>query len=147
MRRRAFGNLVFALLFVLMLAGEVLTVATVIRLDMLPPLYLGAMIGFFAILSFALFDLEFSLSSFSDGNTGFLVITSTTGLLPHTHTGKLLGQVQPRARCAKVFFTILSSREWNVITERTPPGFMTEMKSQIASSSILNSPFTSILTA
>ena len=59
MKRSAFGNFVFILLFVLMLAGEALTVATVIRLDMLPPLYLGAMIGFFAILTLLIAFLLF----------------------------------------------------------------------------------------
>lgn len=60
MKRSAFGNFVFALLFVLMLAGEALTVATVIRLDMLPTLYLGAMIGLFVILSLLIAFLLFA---------------------------------------------------------------------------------------
>lgn len=51
MKRSVFGNIVFALLFLLMLAGEALTVATVLRLDMLPQLYLGAMIAALALFS------------------------------------------------------------------------------------------------
>ena len=59
MKRSVFGNVVFALLIVLMLAGEALTVATVVRLDMLPPLYMGAMIAVLAIFSLVIALLLF----------------------------------------------------------------------------------------
>ena len=59
MKRSVFGNIVFAFLFVLMLIGVALTVAAVIRLDMLPPLYLGALIGVFAIFSLLIAFLMF----------------------------------------------------------------------------------------
>lgn len=51
MKKNAFLNIVLTLLFLVMLAGEALTVATVIRLDMLPTLYLAAVIGLLAIFS------------------------------------------------------------------------------------------------
>ena len=59
MKRSIFGNIVFALLFVLMLAGEALTIATVLRLNMLPPLYLGALIALLAIFSLLIAFLLF----------------------------------------------------------------------------------------
>ena len=59
MKRSVFGNIVFAVLAVLMLFGEALTVATVVRLDMLPPLYLGALIGVLALFSLLIIFLLF----------------------------------------------------------------------------------------
>jgi hypothetical protein len=50
-------------------------------------------------------------SSCSEGKTGLRLITSTSGFLPHTHTGKSRGQVQPDAKDAKVCLTNLSSSE------------------------------------
>ena len=59
MRKSVFGNIVFTLLFVLMLAGEVLTVAAVFRLDMLPPLYVGALVAVLVIFSLVIAILLF----------------------------------------------------------------------------------------
>ena len=46
----------------------------------------------------------------------------SSGSLPHTHTGKSGGQVQPFARSWRNRLTIRSSSEWNEITARRPPG-------------------------
>ena len=51
MKKNTFWNIVFTLIFLFMLAGEALTIATVIRLDMLPMVYMIAVIGLFAIFS------------------------------------------------------------------------------------------------
>ena len=53
---------------------------------------------------------------------GLRVMSRTSGVLPHTHTGKSGGQVQPRACFAKHCLTTRSSSEWKVITARRPPG-------------------------
>lgn len=45
------------------------------------------------------------------------------GLLPHTHTGKSFGQVQPSHHLFICCLTMRSSSEWNVMTESLPPGF------------------------
>ncbi len=44
-------------------------------------------------LIFALWDLEFSFCSLSDGRTGFFVITFPRDFFPQTQTGKSGGQV------------------------------------------------------
>lgn len=51
MKRKGLWNVIFALLFLLMLVGETLTVLTIIRLDMLPVLYLAGVIGLLAVFS------------------------------------------------------------------------------------------------
>ena len=52
-----------------------------------------------------------------------LVTTRPLLFLPHTHTGKSGGQIHGFSLVRNLVFTILSSREWNVIIERRPPGF------------------------
>ena len=78
---------------------------------------------------------------------GFEVMSLTVGFLPHTHTGKLLGQVQGSAKDLKQVFTILSSSEWNAITQKRPPGLSRDEMSLSAFSSGLSSSFTAILSA
>jgi len=51
MKRNLFWNIVSVLIFLFLLIGEALTIATVIRLDMLPTVYLLAVIGLFAVFS------------------------------------------------------------------------------------------------
>ena len=51
MKRNLFWNIVSVLIFLFLLIGEALTIATVIRLDMLPTAYLLAVIGLFAVFS------------------------------------------------------------------------------------------------
>ena len=75
---------------------------------------------------------------------GFLVTTLSVGLLPHTQTGKLLGQVQPVASEAKVCFTILSSKEWKVIMAILPPLRNSDAASRMAGSITFSSPLTSM---
>ena len=62
---------------------------------------------------------------------GFFVRISIFGLLPQTQTGKFGGQVQPFAASAIAFFTIRSSREWNVMTASRPPGLKHATASRI----------------
>ena len=50
------------------------------------------------------------------------MIILPSGFFPHTQTGNSFGQVQPDASDEKTFFTILSSKEWKVITASLPPG-------------------------
>ena len=75
---------------------------------------------------------------------GFLVRISTFLLLPHTQTGKFLGQVQPFERGANCCLTILSSREWKVITLTLPPSLRQSNISPTASPKPSSSPFTYI---
>ena len=51
MIRKIFWSIVYTLIFLLLLAGEAMTIATVVKLDMLPDLYLVAIIGVFALLT------------------------------------------------------------------------------------------------
>ena len=51
MKKNLLWNIVFILVFVLLLFCEALTVITIIRLDMLPDLYLYAIIGVFALFA------------------------------------------------------------------------------------------------
>ena len=83
--------------------------------------------GLFQKLSFALCDLLFSESSFSLGRIGFLVITLPFETLPQTQTGKSGGHVHGFSLVLKLFFAILSSNEWKVITQSLPPGFKKSM--------------------
>lgn len=53
MKKRFFWNFVYALVFLLLLSAEAMAVAAVIKLDMLPKLYLAGVIGIFALLSLA----------------------------------------------------------------------------------------------
>jgi len=64
-----------------------------------------------ATLSFALRDLGFSPISFSEGQTGLLVIIFTVLVFPHTQIGMLLGQIHSVAQSLNLFLTILSSSE------------------------------------
>ena len=77
---------------------------------------------FSATRSLALRALGFSSSSVSPDTMGFRVRIRTFGFFPHTHTGKLGGQVQPLARSCIVRLTMRSSREWKVMTASRPPG-------------------------
>jgi hypothetical protein len=61
-------------------------------------------------------------NSSSDGAIGLRKSSSAFGLLPQTHTGNSGGHVQPSHHFAMVFLTILSSSEWNVITDSLPSG-------------------------
>jgi SAM-dependent methyltransferase len=66
---------------------------------------------FLAALSLALLDRGLLLTSSSVGPIGFLVKTSNTFFLPHTHTGNDGGHVHGRSALLKASFTTLSSRE------------------------------------
>lgn len=94
-------------------------------------------------LSFELFDLLFSSSSSSDGTIGFLVTTRPLLFLPHTHTGKSGGQIHGFSFVRNLVFTMRSSREWNVMIDKRPPGFkrsiIVSMESFNTSSSWFNS--------
>ena len=68
----------------------------------------------------------------------------TWGFLPQTQTGKLGGQVQPFAAAAMAFFTILSSREWKVITASRPPGFSLGMAASITFATEFSSSLTAM---
>ena len=50
-----------------------------------------------------------------------LFISLPSGVFPHTQTGNSLGQVHPVVNSRNFSFTVLSSREWNVIIESLPP--------------------------
>ena len=75
------------------------------------PLYTTSHYTLSNTLNLELFDLLFSLISSSVGTTGFLVITLPFGTLPHTHAGKLGGQVQGFSLFLNLVITILSSNE------------------------------------
>ena len=68
-------------------------------------------------------------------------------MYPHTHTGKPLGQVHLPSSSSKACFTILSSKEWNVIINSLPDVFKQFTLSIIASFNLPNSLLTSILIA
>ena len=51
MKKKILWNIVYTLIFLLLLAGEAMTIATIVRLDMLPKLYLAAVIGLFGLMS------------------------------------------------------------------------------------------------
>ena len=57
-------------------------------------------------------DLGLAATSSSEATRGLLVLTSTIGTLPHTHTGRSGGQVHPCESSEKTCFTMRSSREW-----------------------------------
>ena len=58
--------------------------------------------------------------------------------------GKSFGQVQPFAASAIAIFTILSSKEWNVMTAIRPPGFNSPSASSITFSTEPSSLFTAM---
>lgn len=60
MRKKAPWKIVFAAVFLLMLLGEVLAMAAVVRLDMLPDIYLVALGGVFVLLSLITYRLLFA---------------------------------------------------------------------------------------
>ena len=73
--------------------------------------YLIKYYSFSATRSLALRERGFSASSVSSGKIGFRLTNRTTGFLPQTQTGSVLGHVHPVARSAKVCLTMRSSRE------------------------------------
>ena len=73
------------------------------------------------IRSFALFARGLLSLSPSDGKIGFVVTTLPMLIFPQTQTGNSGGQVQGFSFFRNADFTILSSREWNVITQILPP--------------------------
>ena len=86
----------------------------------------------------------FTASSSADAVIGFLPTSAPLGCFPQTHTGNSGGQVQPVQNSLKRVLTILSSREWNVITDILPPTLSRSKPSVSAVSSTSSSLFTSI---
>ena len=82
-----------------------------------------------------------------DGTIGFLVITFPLETAPHTQTGKSGGQVQGFSFSLNRFFTIRSSREWNVMIASLPPGFKRPIIVSMDESRTSSSEFTSIRSA
>jgi hypothetical protein len=70
---------------------------------------------FFANLAFALLLLGFSLISSSVGKIGFLVIIFNKFVFLQLQIKSL--QLQILLSLLKIFFTILSSKEWKLITK------------------------------
>ena len=64
-----------------------------------------------ATRSFAHLLREFAATSASLAVTGFFVTILISCFFPHTHTGKLLGQVHGVSRYLNASFTALSSKE------------------------------------
>src|SRR5216684_28060 len=56
------------------------------------------------------------------GRIAFREVERSSGVLPHTQTGKSGGQSQPRSRSRMKRLTIRSSSEWQLITASRPPG-------------------------
>ena len=68
MKKKLLWNIALILVFILLLFCEVLTVATVIRLDMLPDMYLFAVIGVLALFALLIGLLLFvSVTSLKNG--------------------------------------------------------------------------------
>ena len=63
----------------------------------------------------------FSISS-ALGRIGFRLTLLSVFTKPQVQIGASRGQVQPFSRAAIPFLTILSSREWKLITHSLPPG-------------------------
>ena len=86
----------------------------------------------------------FSVSSASPGTMGLREINFIFGFFPHTHTGKLGGQVQPVASSCMVFLMMRSSSEWKEITASRPPGFRCSVAASSMGGSASSSPLTAM---
>ena len=64
----------------------------------------------------------FAAVSAALGRIAFRDVERSSGVLPHTHTGKSGGQSHPRSRSRMKRLTIRSSSEWKLITASRPPG-------------------------
>ena len=64
----------------------------------------------------------FAAVSAALGRIAFREVERSSGVLPHTHTGKSGGHSQPRSRSRMKRLTIRSSSEWKLITASLPPG-------------------------
>ena len=104
-------------------------------------------IFFSQILSFALLERGFASNSCEFATIGLRFIDRACGFLPHTHTGKSGGQVHPSHHFAIACFTILSSKEWKVITASLPPSHNRSNASSSPALRASNSWFTSIRSA
>src|SRR5712691_1767115 len=67
-------------------------------------------------------DLGFAAVSAPLGRTALREVERSSGVFPHTQTGKSGGHSQPRSRSRMKRLTIRSSREWKLITASRPPG-------------------------
>ncbi len=72
------------------------------------------------------------------------MITFPLDFFPHTHTGKSGGQVHGFSFLRKMVFTILSSREWNVMMQILPPSLSRSIISSRLSLKTSSSWFSSI---
>ena len=75
---------------------------------------------------------------------GLRGVSFTSGVFPHTHTGKSGGQVHPLANSARSVFTIRSSNEWKVITASRPPLLRRGTAARTIRSTLANSSFTAM---
>ena len=81
MRKKAPWMIVFAAMFLLMLLGEVLAMAAVVRLDMLPDIYLVALGGVFVLLSLITYRLLFAKGK-ANGK-GRKIVACVLAVLPY----------------------------------------------------------------
>src|SRR3990172_1995846 len=103
--------------------------------------------SFSTTLSLALLALGFAVISSSDALTAFFVRTLAVLIFPQLQTGSEGGQMQGFSQSLNLFFTILSSREWNDMTQNLPPAFKSPIPSSSPRSSEPSSSFTAILKA
>ena len=71
-------------------------------------------------------------------------VSRTSGVFPHTHTGKDGGQSQPFAAAASSVLTMRSSSEWKEITASRPPGARWSMAARIMRETAVSSSLTAM---
>ena len=86
-------------------------------------------------------------SSASPATMGLRLTSRMRGFLPHTHTGKLGGQVQPVAISCMVFLIMRSSSEWKEITASRPPVCRWDTAASSMGGSASSSPLTAMRSA
>jgi len=126
---------------------SILMVAAIRKAQQKKNLFCWALVLLSVAGSFALCERELTANSSVEGRIGFFVKMFTFGLLPHTQTGKFLGQVQPPVKEAKVCLTIRSSSEWKVMMAMRPPLFKRDTADLIAGAITSSSALTSMRNA